>query len=109
MGSLIKNYFAKEISVDPSSLYHITIMPCLDRRYISFCRLAFWHSINNFRKEATRKKFYDERSKSKEVDLVLTTEELLEIIIEKKVDFMSLERGIIKPLFNNYDEITKKV
>ena len=56
-----------------------------------------------------RKKFYNEQTKSKEVDLVLTTEEFMEIIIEQKIDFMSLESGTIKTLFNNYDENTKKV
>jgi iron only hydrogenase large subunit-like protein len=91
MGALVKNYFAREISIEPSELYHVTIMPCLDKR-----------------NESSRRKFYDETSKSKEVDLVLTTEELIEIITEKKIDFMALERGEIKPLFNNYDQITQK-
>jgi len=91
MGALVKNYFCKEISLEPSEVCHVTIMPCLDKR-----------------NESSRKKFSDECPKSKEVDLVLTTEEFLEIIIEKNIDFMALERGNINPLFNNYDQVTEK-
>jgi iron only hydrogenase large subunit-like protein len=54
MGCLLKSYFPKKHGVDSALLYHVSIMPCLDKRA-----------------EARR-------VTCAEVDLVLTTEEFLE-------------------------------
>lgn len=54
MGCLLKSYLPKKTGIDSASVYHISIMPCLDKRTES------------------------KRVACAEVDLVLTTEEFLE-------------------------------
>ncbi|OOC44899.1 [FeFe] hydrogenase, group A [Thermosipho sp. 1074] len=57
LGSIIKRYYAKEIGIDPEDIYLVSIMPC------------------------TAKKFEAEREElSGEVDVVITTKELSQII-----------------------------
>ncbi len=56
MGSLIKEYLAKKLDVTPDVFYHVSVMPCFDKKL-----------------EASRKEFYNEFHQTRDVDCVLST------------------------------------
>jgi iron only hydrogenase large subunit-like protein len=88
---MVKNYFATEFSLQPSEIFHVTIMPCLDKKH-----------------EASKSKFFDENIHSYDVDLVLTTEDFLELLKHRKLEISTFERAQIQPLFTNYNSDAKK-
>lgn len=55
MGSLIKNWYAEQKQLSPSDIYHVTLMPCYDKKL-----------------EASRDDFYNPNIDAKDVDCVLT-------------------------------------
>lgn len=55
MGSLIKDHLAHITNKLPSSLYHISVMPCYDKKL-----------------EASRQDFYNVEHQTKDVDCVIT-------------------------------------
>lgn len=55
MGSLIKNFYAERNQLRPADIYHITLMPCYDKKL-----------------EASRGDFYNSDYNAKDVDCVLT-------------------------------------
>lgn len=59
MGSLVKRHFARTLGAEPQEVYHVTVMPCYDKKL-----------------EASRKDFYDEITRAKDVDTVLTSTEV---------------------------------
>ena len=59
MGSLVKDWWAKKMEMEPSDIYHVTAMPCYDKKL-----------------EASRSDFYSSIYSIREVDCVLTTGEL---------------------------------
>jgi NADH-quinone oxidoreductase subunit G len=71
-GSLAKKYYAKELGIDPQDLYVISIMPCTAKKF-----------------EANRSEFQTDGVP--DVDLVLTTQEVIQMIREAGIDFASLE------------------
>ncbi len=73
MGSLVKGYFAQQLSKRPDQLFHVAVMPCFDKKL-----------------EASRSDFYDIASQSKDVDCVLTTGELHSLICEQNVNVRDL-------------------
>lgn len=90
MGSLVKQIISKrestpEAPVSPSDVYHITIMPCWDKKL-----------------EASRNDFYSDVYRSHDVDLVLTSIEMPQLLSEAGISsFESLEETPLEPgLFN---------
>ena len=71
-GAIIKSYYAKKMGIDPESIYMVSVMPCIAKKY-----------------EATRKEM--EADGIKDVDSVITTRELARMIKEANIDFNSLE------------------
>ncbi|MGH0142528.1 UNVERIFIED_CONTAM: hypothetical protein FKN15_055417 [Acipenser sinensis] len=57
MGSLVKDYFAKQQGLAPETLYHVVVAPCFDKKL-----------------EALREEFYNSLQDSQDVDCVLTSE-----------------------------------
>lgn len=74
MGSLVKSHFSKAHSVSPADVYHVTIMPCIDKRV-----------------EASRDEFQDSLTSVRDVDLVLTTSDFLELLQQRDVVLRSFE------------------
>eukprot|EP00471_Norrisiella_sphaerica_P003306 CAMPEP_0184489920 /NCGR_PEP_ID=MMETSP0113_2-20130426/16656_1 /TAXON_ID=91329 /ORGANISM="Norrisiella sphaerica, Strain BC52" /LENGTH=504 /DNA_ID=CAMNT_0026873581 /DNA_START=30 /DNA_END=1544 /DNA_ORIENTATION=- len=66
MGTLIKTLLAKDIDKPPQSLVHCAIMPCYDKKL-----------------EASRDDFHDKDLDKKDVELVLTTIEIMDLIISR--------------------------
>uniref|UniRef100_A0A915DIT3 Iron hydrogenase large subunit C-terminal domain-containing protein n=1 Tax=Ditylenchus dipsaci TaxID=166011 RepID=A0A915DIT3_9BILA len=69
MGALVKNYLAKKLNVAPSQTYHVTVMPCYDKKL-----------------EASRKDFTSEED-VKEVDCVITAIELQPLLEQYFANF----------------------
>lgn len=58
MGALVKRQMAERIGVDAARVYHVTVMPCYDKKL-----------------EASREDFYSEVNESRDVDIVITSSE----------------------------------
>jgi len=86
MGTLVKRYFTRKIDVSPSKIFHTTIMPCLDKRV-----------------EASRDQFYDKELDTHDVDFVLTTKDVLQLLQEKVEDFAHKQPVQINQLFTNIE------
>eukprot|EP00163_Fabomonas_tropica_P030231 TRINITY_DN6754_c0_g2_i7.p1 TRINITY_DN6754_c0_g2~~TRINITY_DN6754_c0_g2_i7.p1 ORF type:complete len:228 (-),score=39.38 TRINITY_DN6754_c0_g2_i7:28-711(-) len=82
MGSIIKDYHAKRLGVNPADIYHVTIMMCYDKKL-----------------EASRDDFYDTVLRTRDVDTVLTSSEIETLLMEKGIDFPSLEESPLDPLY----------
>jgi len=72
MGALIKTYYAQKIKMDPSKIFHVSVMPC------------------------TAKKFEIQRNDSMkasgwdDIDVSITTRELARMIKQAGIDFLNL-------------------
>jgi iron only hydrogenase large subunit-like protein len=66
LGALLKGAAARAWGVTAAQVLHVSVQPCFDRKL-----------------EASRLDFWDAESDSSEVDLVLSTAELLELIVQQ--------------------------
>lgn len=71
-GAVIKSYFAKKEGIDPKNIVVVSIMPCVAKKF------------ENQREELSHENLQD-------VDIVLTTRELAQMIKEAGIDFVNLE------------------
>ena len=69
LGTVVKSYWARQLGLDPSAVFHVAVMPCYDKKL-----------------EATRPDFQDPASGMRQVDCVLTTGEILDFIAECEVE-----------------------
>lgn len=58
MGSLVKYHLASQLSRIPDSVYHVTLMPCYDKKL-----------------EASREQFFNQQLQTRDVDCVITAGE----------------------------------
>jgi len=72
MGAVLKSYYAKKIGVEPKDLIVVSVMPCLSKKY-----------------EATREEFAP--NGVPDVDIVISTRELGDMIKEAGILFDTLE------------------
>lgn len=84
MGSLVKDHFAKAQGLSPGKIYHVTVMPCYDKKL-----------------EASRPDFYNEEEESREVDLVITSGEVETLLEKEKVILNEVEASPLDELFSN--------
>ena len=71
LGALVKSYYAEKLGVDPNNIYVVSVMPCTAKKY-----------------EITRPEMTNGGLPN--VDAVLTTRELANMIKESGIDFKSL-------------------
>lgn len=71
-GSLVKRYYVQELNIKPEDTYVISVMPCTAKKY-----------------EAARPEFTVDGVA--DVDLVITTQELIKMIKEAGIDFANLD------------------
>lgn len=69
MGSLVKDHLTHITNRLPSSLYHVTVMPCYDKKL-----------------EASRQDFYNVEHQTRDVDCVITAIELEQLMCKEGVD-----------------------
>ena len=78
MGSLVKQHFGKKLNKNPDQIYHVTIMPCYDKKL-----------------EASRQDFYNDIYETRDVDLVITSMEVESMLLDKGVDLKLLENSTL--------------
>ena len=81
VGSLIKNYFSEQEKIDPEKIYSVSIMPCPANKFEAQ------------REEMTNKGISD-------IDLVLTTRELITLIKFHGIDVHGIEEEMTDYPFN---------
>ncbi|KAG4401433.1 hypothetical protein AAZX31_07G248200 [Glycine max] len=99
VGAIIKNYVCQELGLSrPEEVYHVTVMPCYDKK-LEAARDDFV-----FQFESHVEGLESEINMISEVDSVLTTGEVLELIQSKEVDFKSLEETPLDKILTNINE-----
>ncbi|XP_024378244.1 protein NAR1 [Physcomitrium patens] len=97
MGTILKRYVCKSLGLLPEDVYHVTIMPCYDKKL-----------------EAAREDFIFEvegegltegnKPQITEVDCVLTSGEILDLLQTRNVVFGELEEVPLDRVLTNVDE-----
>ncbi|XP_048188420.1 cytosolic iron-sulfur assembly component 3 isoform X2 [Perognathus longimembris pacificus] len=74
MGSLVKDFFTQQQHLTPDRVYHVTVMPCYDKKL-----------------EASRPDFLSQQYQARDVDCVLTTGEVFQMLEEEGVSLSELK------------------
>ncbi|CAA0841809.1 ferredoxin hydrogenases [Striga hermonthica] len=90
IGATIKNHICEELHIR-EEIYHVTVMPCYDKK-LEAARDDFVFQVDSDSERVT------------EVDSVLTTGEILDLIQMKSVDFTTLEESPVDKQLSNVDE-----
>lgn len=85
MGSLVKYHLAENMGLSPEQVYHVTVMPCYDKKL-----------------EASRKDFYNDQKNTRDVDCVITSIELEQMLNESCLTLNDNDDGEIKKPFGLY-------
>ncbi|PIM99884.1 Nuclear architecture related protein [Handroanthus impetiginosus] len=91
IGAAIKNHLCQKLSLRPEDVYHVTVMPCYDKK-LEAVRDDFVFQVNS------------DGERFAEVDSVLTTGDVLDLIQSRSVDFTALEESPVDTLLSNVDE-----
>uniref|UniRef100_G1N1M8 Iron hydrogenase small subunit domain-containing protein n=1 Tax=Meleagris gallopavo TaxID=9103 RepID=G1N1M8_MELGA len=87
MGSLIKGHFAEQQHLPPNKIYHVTVMPCYDKKL-----------------EASRPDFFNQEYQTRDVDCVITTGEVLKLLEQEKVSLSDVAPAPLDTMFNSATE-----
>lgn len=92
MGAILKRHASTTLGFKPEDIYHVTIMPCYDKKL-----------------EAAREDFIFELEKEEgtrvtEVDCVLTSGEILDLLQTRSIDFADLDEAPLDRVLANVDE-----
>lgn len=71
MGVLVKQLLAQRLNVSAERVYHVTVMPCYDKKL-----------------EASRDDFFDEAMNSRDVDCVITSVEIEQMLVGDNVNLL---------------------
>ncbi|CAH2292124.1 nuclear prelamin A recognition factor [Pelobates cultripes] len=82
MGSLVKGYFASHKNLSPDKIFHLTIAPCYDRKM-----------------EALREDYYTALYKCRDVDCVLTSGEIMQIMEQRNFSIKEVEASPLENVF----------
>ncbi|GAB2212907.1 hypothetical protein Droror1_Dr00020909 [Drosera rotundifolia] len=96
IGSIIKRHLCQKMGLRADEVYHVTVMPCYDKKLEA--------SRDDFVFEVGRGEQGNFNTKIAEVDSVLTSGEVLELIQSKSVDFCALEESPLDKLLTNVTE-----
>lgn len=83
MGALIKTFYAKKFNLDPKDIVSVSVMPCISKKT-----------------EATRPEMG--RNGIQDIDIVLTTRELGDMIKQARLKFIELEEGEPDSILGDY-------
>ncbi|XP_055376834.1 probable cytosolic Fe-S cluster assembly factor GI11683 [Condylostylus longicornis] len=72
MGVLVKQYLAEKMNITGDRIYHVTVMPCYDKKL-----------------EASREDFFDEVTNSRDVDCVITSIEIEKMLEDESKELKS--------------------
>ncbi|OWM85637.1 protein NAR1 [Punica granatum] len=98
MGAIVKNHLCQEVGLRPEEIYHVTVMPCYDKK-LEAVRDDFAYEL-----ESQNKAEGKEVHRISEVDSVLTSGEVLDLIRIKATNFKALEESPLDNLMTNVNE-----
>ncbi|KAJ8679882.1 hypothetical protein QAD02_015669 [Eretmocerus hayati] len=87
MGSLVKYHLANVKGLNPESLYHITLMPCYDKKL-----------------EASREDFYNKLRETRDVDCVITAVELEQMLSGQGKSLQDFDDGGLDKPFSSKEQ-----
>ncbi|KAL9237899.1 hypothetical protein vseg_012394 [Gypsophila vaccaria] len=90
IGAVIKRYLCQQMSLRPDEVYHVTVMPCYDKK-LEAARDDFVFKFEN----------QDGEQSVTEVDSVLTSGEVLELIQSRSVEFSTLDESPLDKMLTN--------
>eukprot|EP00092_Neocalanus_flemingeri_P012616 GFUD01013597.1.p1 GENE.GFUD01013597.1~~GFUD01013597.1.p1 ORF type:complete len:482 (+),score=176.67 GFUD01013597.1:38-1483(+) len=90
MGSVVKQFMPARLGVEQSRVYHVTVMPCFDKKL-----------------EASREDFMDEISNMKDVDCVITTLEIEEMLDKEKKALESCANVKLDTIIDGHDTVIR--
>lgn len=76
MGVLVKQYLSRKLNIAADRIYHVTIMPCYDKKL-----------------EASREDFFNEAIDSRDVDCVITSIEIEQMLNGENVNLIEENRN----------------
>ncbi|KAM3701281.1 hypothetical protein ACB098_05G159000 [Castanea mollissima] len=97
IGSIVKHHVCREMGLRPDEVYHVTVMPCYDKK-LEAAREDFVFQAES------QSESHENGLSIPEVDSVLTTGEVLELIQLKSVDFISMEESPPDRMLTNVNE-----
>ena len=83
LGALVKTFYAEKFNIDPKNIVSVSVMPCISKKT-----------------EATRPEMG--RDGMQDIDIVLTTRELGDMIKQARLNFLSLEDGEPDSILGDY-------
>lgn len=83
MGSLVKDFFARQQKLTPDQVYHVVVAPCFDKKL-----------------EAVKDEFYSSILETRDVDCVLTSGEIFHLMKERKVTMEDVESVSLDHMFS---------
>ncbi|NXV01931.1 NARFL factor, partial [Cettia cetti] len=89
MGSLVKGYFAEQKHLAPDRIYHVTVMPCYDKKL-----------------EASRPDFFNQEYQTRDVDCVITTGEVLKLLEQEGVSLSDLDPAPLDTMLGAAPELS---
>ncbi|XP_036248332.1 cytosolic iron-sulfur assembly component 3 isoform X2 [Molothrus ater] len=89
MGSLVKGYFAEQQHLPPDRIYHVTVMPCYDKKL-----------------EASRPDFFNQEYQTRDVDCVITTGEVLKLLEQEGVSLSDVDPSPLDTMNKDFQEVT---
>ncbi|KAK2652731.1 hypothetical protein Ddye_012587 [Dipteronia dyeriana] len=98
VGATIKHHLCHRLGFRSDEIYHVTVMPCYDKK-LEASRDDFVFQV-----ETHEENCQNEGLKITEVDSVLTTGEVLDLIQLKETHFKALEESPLDKMFTNVDE-----
>ncbi|XP_042486574.1 protein NAR1-like [Macadamia integrifolia] len=99
IGAAIKHHICQKMGFKPDNVYHVTVMPCYDKK-LEAARDDFIFSVEPQGEAGPE----DAGLRITEVDSVLTTGEVLDLMQLKSVDFKALEELPLDRMLTNVDE-----
>ncbi|KAG6496782.1 protein NAR1-like [Zingiber officinale] len=98
IGAAIKHHVVQTMGFKQHNVYHVTVMPCYDKK-LEAVRDDFAFSIDELENSNL-----NSVPRIPEVDSVLTSGEVLELIKLKSMDFKALKEAPLDSMFVNVDE-----
>uniref|UniRef100_A0A0B7A4S0 Iron hydrogenase small subunit domain-containing protein n=2 Tax=Arion vulgaris TaxID=1028688 RepID=A0A0B7A4S0_9EUPU len=87
MGSLVKDFLAQNLGRSPDSVYHVTVMPCFDKKL-----------------EASRSDFFNDVYQTRDVDCVITSGEVEKMLEKEGTSLSDVEEQALESIIDGIEE-----
>ncbi|KAF7119299.1 hypothetical protein RHSIM_Rhsim13G0142900 [Rhododendron simsii] len=98
MGAILKHHICHKLGIRSDEVYHVTVMPCYDKK-LEAARDDFVFEV-----QSQGETHENAGLKISEVDSVLTSGEVLDLLKSQSVDFEALEESPLDKLLTNINE-----